>query len=268
MSMLVIFWNANPEIIELFGISVRWYSLFFALAFLGGYYLVQFYSKKANLAPKVFDYWLLYMIAGAVIGARLGHCLFYEFDYYSQHPLEVFQTWKGGLASHGGAIGLFLALWIFSYRFKISYIWILDRISAAIALGSAFIRMGNLMNSEIFGYPTDMPWGFVFLNADADKVPRHPTQIYEALSYLLVFVLLHFTDRKYKYNPPQGLLVSILLIGVFGTRFLIEFLKERQVDFENSMALDMGQWLSIPFIFGGIAYLIYLYKKKKHILNT
>ena len=267
MSLLAVLWNANPEIFEVFGVSVRWYSLFFALAFLGGYYLVQFYSKEAKLAPKVFDYWLLYMIIGSIIGARLGHCLFYEFNYYSQHPVEIFQTWKGGLASHGGAIGLLIALWLFSLHFKLSYIWILDRISAATALGGVLIRLGNLMNSEIFGYPTDLPWGFVFLRADTDKVPRHPTQLYEAISYLIVFIILHFTDRKYKYNPPKGLLVSILITGIFGTRFFIEFLKERQVDFENYMPLDMGQWLSIPFVFGGIAYLIYLYRRKNKILN-
>jgi len=267
MSVLAIIWNPDPEIFSIFGISVRWYSLFFAMAFLGGYYLVQYYAKEAKLPSKVFDFWLLYMILGAILGARIGHCFFYEFDYYANHPLEIFQTWKGGLASHGGAVGLLVALWIFSKHFKLSYLWILDRIAAATALGGVFIRLGNLMNSEIFGYPTEMPWGFIFMRADADKVPRHPTQLYEALCYFIVFLTLHFIDRKHRYYPPKGILISIFVVGIFGTRFFIEFLKERQVLFENSMVLDMGQWLSVPFVIVGIFFLLYL-TIKKNIKNN
>ena len=261
MTPIVIVWNVSPEIFNLFGVSVRWYSVLFAMSFLVGYYIVQIYSKEAKLSQKTFDFWLLYMIIGAIIGARLGHCLFYEFSYYSKHPLEIFQTWKGGLASHGGAIGLLLALWVFSRQYKLNYLWMLDRIAGATALGGFFIRLGNLLNSEIFGYPTDVSWGFIFIRSDADKVPRHPTQLYEALSYLFIFGILHFIYRKFEHKPPKGMLISIFLIGVFGARFFIEFLKERQAHFENYMSFDMGQWLSIPFIIAGITYLVYIYKK-------
>lgn len=263
MDLLAIIWNPSPELFELFGISVRWYSLFFALAFLGGYFIVKFYTKKADIPEKAYDFWLLYMIVGAIVGARIGHVLFYELDYYVQHPLEIVMTWKGGMASHGGAMGLLGALWLHSRQFKISYIWILDKISAAIALGGAFLRLGNLMNSEIFGYPTDLPWGFVFVKSDPDLIPRHPTQIYESLSYFFVFLIIHFVDKKNDYQSPKGLLLSILLVGLFGARFFIEFLKERQVDFENSMSLDMGQWLSIPFILAGAAFIVYNKKYSK-----
>jgi prolipoprotein diacylglyceryl transferase len=267
MINLVVIWNVNPQIFNLFGISVRWYSFLFATTFLVGYYLVQYYSKEAKLPQKTFDFWLLYMIIGAILGARLGHCFFYEFSYYVKHPLEIFQTWKGGLASHGGAIGLLIALWLFARNYKLSYLWVLDRIAGAVALGGFFIRLGNLMNSEIYGYPTNVPWAFIFKRTDADAVPRHPTQIYEALCYLLTFGLLHFLDQKFKHNPPKGILISVFLIGIFGTRFFIEFLKERQSDFENYMSIDMGQWLSIPFVITGIVYLLYIYKKNHGIIK-
>ncbi len=269
MIPLAIIWDANPEIFELFGVSLRWYSLFFALAFLGGYYMVKFYTKRAKVSDKVYDYWLVFTVAGAIIGARLGHCLFYEFDYYSHHPLEILKVWKGGMASHGGAIGLLISLWIFSKRYKLNFTWILDKMAATFAIDAAYLRIGNLMNSEIFGYPTDLPWGFVFVNAKpAEVVPRHPTQLYEAICYFIVFLTIHFIDKRNNYKTPKGLLLSILLIGVFGTRFLIEFLKERQVNFENYMTLDMGQWLSIPFLITGILLFIYIKTKKNNNIKT
>lgn len=256
MNLLAIIWDVSPVLIEFNGILIRWYSIFFALPFLCGYFIVKFYTKKANISEKAYDFWLLYMIIGAIVGARIGHVLFYELDYYLQHPAEIFMTWKGGMSSHGGAIGLLVALWILSKQFKISFIFILDKISAAIALGGGFLRLGNLMNSEIYGYPTDLPWGFIYQRTDIDLVPRHPTQLYEALSYFALFLIIHFLDRKNNYDSPKGQLFAILLLGVFGSRFFIEFVKESQVDFENTMSLNMGQWLSIPFIIAGATFLI------------
>ncbi len=257
----VVSWDVSPILLELYGISIRWYSLFFAFAFLGGYYIVKFYTKEWNISDKVYDYWLLYMLVGALVGARLGHCFFYEFSYYSNNPLEIFKIWKGGMASHGGAIGLLISLFIFSKKFKLQFIWILDKIAAVIALGGSFLRLGNLMNSEIYGYPTDQPWGFIFVNAKPPEfVPRHPTQLYESICYFTLFLILHFVDKKYEYKSPKGMLISILLIGIFGARFCIEFLKESQVNFENYMPLNMGQWLSIPFVFSGIIFLFYIRK--------
>ena len=256
MNLLAIIWDVSPVLIEFNGILIRWYSIFFALPFLCGYFIVKLYTKKANISEKAYDFWLLYMIIGAIVGARIGHVLFYELDYYLQHPAEIFMTWKGGMSSHGGAIGLLVALWVLSKQFKISFIFILDKISAAIALGGGFLRLGNLMNSEIYGYPTDLPWGFIYQRSDLDLVPRHPTQLYEALSYFMLFAIIHFLDRKNDYKSPKGQLFAILLMGVFGSRFLIEFVKESQVYFENSMVLNMGQWLSIPFIILGATFFI------------
>jgi prolipoprotein diacylglyceryl transferase len=186
-----------------------------------------------------------------VVGARLGHCLLYQPDYYLKHPLEILKVWHGGLASHGAAIGILVALGFFAVKEKKGYFWVLDRIAVVVALAGFLIRMGNLMNSEIYGVETTLPWGFVFLRND-ERVPKHPTQIYEGLAYLLTFFLLFRMYWKKKGNVYQGLLISIFLILVFTSRFLIEFVKEPQVEFEYAMKLNMGQSLSIPFIILGI----------------
>jgi prolipoprotein diacylglyceryl transferase len=198
------------------------------------------------------------MAIGTVIGARLGHCLFYEPEYYLQNPVEILKIWRGGLASHGAAIGILAALWLFVRKYKKPFIWILDRIVVVVALAGALIRLGNLMNSEIYGIETSLPWGFVFISAvKPEIVPKHPTQIYEALTYFLIFGLLLriYIRSDSKFRP--GTLFSWFLILVFGMRFLIEFIKEDQVDFEAGMALNMGQWLSIPFVLLGIALLLF-----------
>jgi prolipoprotein diacylglyceryl transferase len=196
------------------------------------------------------------MAVGTVIGARLGHCLFYEPDYYLQNPLEILKIWRGGLASHGAAIGILVALWLFIRKYKKPFIWILDRIVVVVALAGALIRLGNLMNSEIYGIETALPWGFVFIK-NLEVVPKHPTQIYEALTYFLIFGLLLTIYRRTDGKFRPGVLFSWFLILVFGMRFLIEFIKEDQVDFEAAMSLNMGQWLSIPFVLLGIGLLLF-----------
>jgi prolipoprotein diacylglyceryl transferase len=254
-------WNVNPEIFRIGNFAVRWYGLLFASGFLFGYLIFYKFFKKEGLTVEMLDKLTIYMALGVVIGARLGHCLFYEPDYYLSNPIEILKVWKGGLASHGAAIGILLTLYLFIRKYKKSYIWILDRIVVVVALGGALIRLGNLMNSEIYGIETKLPWGFVFLR-NHEIVPKHPTQIYEALTYFAVFGLLFRIYRKTDGKFRDGTLFGWFLIFVFGMRFLIEFIKEDQVPFEEGMALNMGQWLSIPFVLLGV-FILYLYWRKE-----
>jgi prolipoprotein diacylglyceryl transferase len=218
--------------------------------------------KNEKLGEDVLDRLTIYMAIGTIVGARLGHCLFYEPSYYLKNPLEILMIWHGGLASHGAAIGILLALWYFARKEHKDYVWILDRIVITVALAGFFIRMGNLMNSEIYGVETTVPWGFVFLR-NHEVAPKHPTQIYEALAYLAIFVLLYRLYWSKKGEHLQGLLISLFLIFVFTARFFIEFLKEDQVAFEATMKINMGQWLSIPFVLAGLWGLYMTLKMKK-----
>lgn len=261
MHLLVIPWDVNPEIFRIGSVAVRWYGLLFASSFLFGYYFMNKMFKNENLGEPVLDRLTIYMAIGVIVGARLGHCLFYEPEYYFRHPLEILMIWHGGLASHGAAIGILIAIWLFARKEKKDYLWALDRIAIVVALSGFLIRMGNLMNSEIYGVETTVPWGFVFLR-NHENAPKHPTQIYEGLVYLGIFILLHRLYWSKKGQHYQGMLISLLCILVFASRFFIEFLKEDQVAFEASMKLNMGQWLSIPFVVLGFAGL-YLSLKTK-----
>lgn len=268
MNLISITWTARPEIFETGSFAVRWYGVLFALGFVCGYFIILSFLKKEKMDVKLLDQLTTYMVIATVIGARLGHCLFYEPGYYLSNPLEILMIWKGGLASHGAAVGIIVALLIFAKRNKVSFLWTIDRIAVVTALAGFFIRMGNLMNSEIFGKPTTLPWGFIYKNAsDAAQreQPRHPTQIYEGLCYLIIFTVLMLVYRKNNGKPREGLLISLFLILVFATRFFIEFFKEPQVGFEETMALNMGQWLSIPFILLGIAGLVWIYRKRNMV---
>jgi phosphatidylglycerol---prolipoprotein diacylglyceryl transferase len=218
--------------------------------------------RNEGLPDELLDRLTIYMAIGTVVGARLGHCFFYEPEFYLRHPIEILYVWHGGLASHGAALGILVALGLFCFKEKKGYFWVLDRIAIVVALSGFFIRTGNLMNSEIYGVETSLPWGFVFLR-NHELVPKHPTQIYEGLAYLLVFFLLTWMYWRKKGNVYQGLLISIFLILVFSARFLIEFVKEVQVPFESKLVLNMGQSLSIPFIIMGIIGLWLSLKIKK-----
>jgi prolipoprotein diacylglyceryl transferase len=251
---LFITWNVNPEIFNSGSFAVRWYGLLFACSFLFGYYLISKFLQKENLPLHLRDVLLTYMFIGVVVGARLGHCIFYEPAFYLSNPLEIFKIWEGGLASHGGALGILICLYIFARKNKMSFLWILDRMVIIVALGGAFIRTGNLVNSEIIGKATDVPWAFVFTRVD--NIPRHPAQIYEAVCYLAIFASLMFYYYKKQGKPKEGIIFGWFLISLFTVRFLIEFLKEVQVDFEHSLPLDLGQMLSVPFIIAGISVLI------------
>lgn len=222
--------------------------------FLVGYEIMKYILRREGKPQTYLDALLVHMLVGTVVGARLGHCLFYEPGYYLAHPQEILFVWQGGLASHGGAIGILIALWLYSRKYpETPYLWILDRIVIPVALGGAFIRIGNLFNSEIYGKPTSVPWAFIF--TQVDPLPRHPSQIYEALFYLLFFFLLFRLYRK-NPTPAPGRYFGLFLVGIFGFRFLVEFVKDVQVDFERNLPLDMGQWLSLPLIGVGLYFLL------------
>lgn len=247
-----IIWSAKPEIFSVFGREIRWYGLLFATGFFIAYTIMSWVFRKEKLSVELLDKLTLYIFIGLITGLRLGHCFFYHPSYYLSNPLEIFMIWKGGLASHGGAIGLFIAGYLFVRKYKISYIWIVSRISMVVPLTGGFVRIGNLMNSEIIGKPTDLPWAFIFTRVD--QVPRHPSQIYEALSYWALFIFLHL---YYRNGLKKGKINDYKLFGIFITilfimRFLIEFVKHIQVGFEQSMLFNMGQLLSIPFILLGL----------------
>jgi prolipoprotein diacylglyceryl transferase len=253
-------WTVSPEIFSLGPISVRYYGLFFAISFLLGYYLVEKMFKRENAPENWMDSLFVYVVVGTVLGARLGHVFFYGWDYYSQHPEEILMVWHGGLASHGGAIGIFLAIWLYSKKVtKKPFVWTMDKLVVGVALAAFFIRMGNLMNSEIVGRITDVPWAFQFINASGinnPELPRHPTQIYEALCYLSIFGVLMYMYWRTDAREKLGLLFGTFLTLALAGRFLLEFLKENQEAFEETMAINMGQILSIPFFLLGV-YLVY-----------
>ncbi|MEI7661216.1 MAG: prolipoprotein diacylglyceryl transferase [Bacteroidota bacterium] len=266
MLFLSINWNPSPEIFNIGGFAIRWYGLFFALSFFMGYLIMQKFFTKEGVPIALLDELTTYMIVGTIVGARLGHVFFYEPSWYLEHPIKILEVWEGGLASHGAAIGIILSMLIFGHIRKKPFLWVMDRVVITVALAGFMIRMGNLMNSEIFGNPTTLPWGFNFFRAAAQGevvVPRHPTQIYEGLSYLVIFFLLWRYYYKKNGKPAQGLIFGIFLVLVFGVRFLIEFIKEPQVGFERGMVLNMGQVLSIPLIIAG-GILIYLALRKVH----
>ena len=254
-------WNVSPEIFSIGPLHVRWYGLMFAIGFLFGYQHVEKMFKHENLELKWLESLFIYIVLATVIGARLGHVLFYGWDYYSQHPIEILYIWQGGLASHGGTLGILLALAVWSKRVsKRNILWVLDRVVVPTALVAALIRFGNLMNSEIYGHQTDLPWGFIF-ERNHETVAKHPTQIYESLSYLITFGVMLYMYWKTKAKDYQGLIFGVFITMVFGARFFIEFIKEEQEAFEKGMALNMGQILSIPFVVAGIILIILAVKK-------
>ena len=264
MTSLFITWNVSPDIFRYGDFAVRWYGVLFASSFFFGYLILQRIFKKEEIPIKVLDELTTYMIIGTIVGARLGHVLFYEPGWYLAHPIKILEIWQGGLASHGAAIGIILSLIIFSRVRKRPFLWVIDRIVIVVALSGFLIRTGNLMNSEIYGNVTSVPWGFRFVRTitPGDGFdPRHPTQIYEGLSYLFIFLFLWWYYYKKDGKPVPGFLFGMFLIFVFGIRILIEFVKAPQVGFENGMFLNMGQLLSIPFVLAGMVY-VYLATRK------
>ena len=277
--LLAIQWGPDPEIFQLGPLSIRWYGLLFASGFLIGQYILTRIFKAEGKPEQDVETLTLYMVIATILGARLGHCLFYDPVYYLSNPLEILRIWKGGLASHGAAFGILFSLYLYvNYDIKAkyflglipysfsskkikregqSYLWIVDRIVITVALAGCFIRFGNLMNSEILGTPTDLPWGFVFTeNSMYGDVARHPAQLYESISCLILFFILLAIWNKKRNKTPEGLLLGLFLIFIFGLRFFYEFIKVVQEDFESDLPLKMGQILSIPLVLAGI-YLLY-----------
>ncbi len=261
MMLLSVVWDADPTMLEIGPVTIRWYGLLFATAFVVGLLILQRIIKEENAPETWSDTAFIYMIVGTVLGARLGHCLFYEPAYYLANPVEMLKIWRGGLASHGAAVGIPVALWLFSRNVtKMPFLWIMDRMSPQIALAGLFIRTGNLMNSEIYGHQTDLPWGFVFVR-DGQTLPMHPTQLYEAILYTFSAALLLYIYFRTERKHQLGYLFGWFTITSFGGRFLIEFVKNDQANFEAGMFLNMGQLLSIPLILIGI----YLVARKQAI---
>ncbi|MBR1768926.1 MAG: prolipoprotein diacylglyceryl transferase [Bacteroidales bacterium] len=266
-----IVWNVSPILVKLGSIEIRWYGILFALAFIICYYLLRKMFAKDSVSSVYLDKLTVYCFVAVLIGARLGHCLFYDFPYYSKHIIEMLfpvketaQGWKfsgyQGLASHGGAIGIIIALIIYSRKTKIPFMWVVERLVIAICFGGASIRLGNLMNSEIYGHPTSLPWGFIFVR-DGQTVACHPTALYEALSYITIGIVLYTLLNSKKIKINQGMIFGIFLTALFGVRFLLEFLKNNQEAWEDALPIDMGQILSLPFIIAGIVFIVLSSKK-------
>jgi prolipoprotein diacylglyceryl transferase len=273
MAINAITWDIDPEIFSIGNHGVRWYGLLIALGLYIGYLIFKRYLRGDKLTPEMVDSLLVYMVIAGIVGARLGHCFFYEPDYFLQNPLEIFKIWKGGLASHGWAMGILVALWLYHRKYKIPALWLMDRIVIVVALLAAFIRIGNFFNSEIYGLPTSLPWGVEFVRdrlydsttgALLPTVPRHPTQFYESLSYLLIFIVSFVFYRKKNRVMRDGFMFGSFMMALFGARFLIEFVKNDQVAFEAGMKFNMGQLLSLPFILAGTGILIWTKVKPRY----
>lgn len=271
LETLVINWSVNPEVFSLGPLSIRWYGLLFISGFVLGWYIFKWFFQRESIPVTLLDPLLYTLLIGTIVGARLGHCLFYQPDYYLgswQGFTEIFMPWKGGLASHGGTIALIFAMMWFAKRYgrkhDFDFIWILDHLAIAVCFAATFIRLGNLFNSEIYGDVTTLPWGFIF-ELRGETLPKHPTQLYEALSYFLLGIALILAYKFKADKLYRGFFIGTFFIGCFGMRFLIEFIKEPQVMFEQNMTLNMGQLLSIPFVLMGIGLLVYSYVKKQPV---
>ena len=270
-------WNVDPELFTVFGREIRWYGMLWVIGLIVAVFIVQRIFDNEKHPEKWFDSLFVYMMFGIILGARLGHCLFYEPVYYLSNPLEILKIWEGGLASHGGVIGIIIAVWLYSKKVtKKSMLWTFDRVIVPTGFTAAFIRLGNLMNHEIYGGPTTEPWGFRFIEnisywkAGAAPIytdPSHPTQIYEAIIYLIVFAVTMYMFFKTNAKYKQGLTLGVAMIMIFLSRFFIEYLKNVQVQSEIAMrestGLILGQWLSIPFVLWGVWLVWNALKKSK-----
>ncbi|OQC44371.1 MAG: Prolipoprotein diacylglyceryl transferase [Bacteroidetes bacterium ADurb.Bin028] len=268
-----IIWDVGPILVELGILQIRAYSLFFALGFVVSYFIIKRYYKQEGVPIRELDTLTVWVVVGGLLGARLGHCIFYDWEYYSKNLLEILLPVSfspkfefigyQGLASHGGAIGIIIAILIY-YRksTKKSFFWLIDRIAVPTGFAGALIRLGNLFNSEIYGHQTDLPWGFVFIR-NGDTFPSHPTQLYEAICYIITSIVLMRLYKVERFRNAGGFLLGVFFIMVFTARFFIEFVKENQVAFEDSMALNMGQILSIPVVVAGIFLVVRALKLSK-----
>ena len=275
-SLLTINWNPDPELFNLFGsFPIRYYGLLWGIGIVLSCIIVQRQYRDRKISEDKFTPLIFYCVIGITLGARLGHCIFYDWSYYQNHLIEMIlpirqfpgEGWKWigykGLASHGGTLGLIIALWLYCRKTKMHYMDVLDMIAVATPICACCIRLANLMNSEIIGKPTDMPWAFVF--EQVDMLPRHPAQLYEAIAYFIFFLGMIYLYKKSDHGQKlhRGFFFGLCLTEIFVFRFFVEFLKENQVDFENTMTLNMGQWLSVPFVIIGIYFMLFYGKNKQ-----
>lgn len=275
-SLLTINWNPDPELFNLFGsFPIRYYGLLWGIGIVLSCIIVQRQYRDRKISEDKFTPLFFYCVIGITLGARLGHCIFYDWSYYQNHLIEMIlpirqfpgEGWKWigykGLASHGGTLGLIIALWLYCRKTKMHYMDVLDMIAVATPICACCIRLANLMNSEIIGKPTDMPWAFVF--EQVDMLPRHPAQLYEAIAYFIFFLGMIYLYKKSDHGQKlhRGFFFGLCLTEIFVFRFFVEFLKENQVDLENTMTLNMGQWLSVPFVIIGIYFMLFYGKNKQ-----
>ena len=279
MILTCIHWNPDPEIVNIFGISIRYYGLLFTGGLIFCICILSRIYKRENIPSEHLEKLVIYGMIGILAGARLGHCIFYEPSYYFSHPLEMILpvtfppdggvkfTGYQGLASHGGVLGLLIALFFYSRKTKHSMIYIFDLIAVVIALEFGFIRLGNFMNSEIIGIPTTLPWSVIFERVD--NIPRHPAQLYEAISYFIIFTIMMILYQKMRDRLKNGFFFGFATVLCVTARFLIEFVKENQEGFEDGMIFNMGQLLSLPYLVVGIGFVIYgLWRTKSSVKNN
>ncbi len=277
MILNYIHWNPNPEIINIFGVSIRYYGLLFVGGLVLSIYILSLIFKKENIPSENLEKLSIYGMIGIIVGARLGHCLFYEPSYYLSHLLEIILpvsfppgggikfTGYQGLASHGGVLGVLIALYFYARKKKHSMIDTIDLIAVVAGISLGAIRLGNFMNSEIIGMPTSKPWGVIFERVD--NVPRHPAQLYEAISYFFICAIMIILYNKMRDRLRNGIFFGLATILFFTARFLIEFVKENQVGFEDGMTFNMGQILSLPYIAVGIGFMIYGFWKTRTLAH-
>jgi phosphatidylglycerol---prolipoprotein diacylglyceryl transferase len=249
-----IVWNVNPVLIQVGPLGIRWYGVLFAVGLLAAYEVGWRIFQRDGLPRTDVDRLFAYVVLGTVVGARLGHTLLYEPGFYLTHPLQILYIWRGGLASHGGAVGIIVAVWWFARRSGRPMLWLLDRVGLVAPIAAASIRLGNLFNSEIVGKPSQVPWAIIFTRVD--QQPRHPAQLYEALGYIVIGLILWAARQRSSLPQQNGRMFGLALVLIFGFRFGIEFLKEPQVAAEAGMAFDLGQLLSIPLVVIGATLML------------
>jgi len=255
-------WNFDPILFSLGPITIHWYGALFASSIIAGLQYMKWIYKQEQQATASLDDLLVYAVIGIIVGARLGHCLFYDPAYYLSNPLKILAINEGGLASHGGGLGVIIAVYFYAKKNNIKHLWLLDRLAITTALFGIFVRSANFINAEILGKPSDVSWAIVFERID--NIPRHPAQLYEAIAYLFIFIVLNFLYKTSQIKQRQGMLLGLFLILTFTARFIVEFFKQGQAAYNTEFALNTGQMLSIPFFFVGL----YLFLSAKKTLSN
>ncbi len=258
-------WNADPVLLSFAGLKIHWYGALFALAIISGFQVMKWCYQQENQDVESLENLMMYAVVGIIIGARLGHCFFYDPSYYLTNPIKILAIWEGGLASHGGGLGVIIACYLYQRKHNIGFLWLLDRLAISTAIFGFFVRTGNFINSEIIGIPSQVPWAVIFERID--NLPRHAVQLYEAITYLTIFIILFSAYRFSKIKSYSGALLGVFLILVFSARFVLEFFKVKQAAYSSEILLSTGQLLSLPFFITGLALLLISRNKKRVLLD-